>query len=77
LERINRHFGYAAVARIKLMQAPFTVKPQAARAYIEPALNPNAATALQAELAAIPEGPLRDALMRLGRQIMARNQGTP
>jgi hypothetical protein len=59
LERVNGHFGYRAVAEMRILQAPVARKPAPAPAHqpIEPgALPPSAA---------IEDGGLREALKRL------------
>ncbi|MGD9502506.1 MAG: DUF721 domain-containing protein [Methyloceanibacter sp.] len=61
LERVNGHFGYRAVAEMRILQAPVTRKPAPARPAqeaIEPAALPPSAS--------IEDDGLREALMRLG-----------
>src|SRR5205807_4025523 len=65
IERVNRFFGWRAVARLALRQSPLTRRPTA-----EPARAPDPAAA--ARLAAdldIADADLRDALVRLGPAI--------
>ena len=62
LERVNSHFGYRAVAEMRILQAPVTRRPAPAAAAdrrpIDPAALPPSA--------AIKDGGLREALLRLG-----------
>lgn len=63
IERINTHAGHKAVERLKLVAAALAVAPQRKRSILPP---PVAAQPPQA-VAAVEEGPLRDALRRLAR----------
>ena len=66
LERVNRFFGWNAVGRIALRQAPLTRKPPAR------AMNgPDAASIAKvaADLGAVEDDDLRAALARLGASI--------
>lgn len=68
LERVNRYFGWHAVGRLALRQAPLT---QRKRPKIRP-LDPSA-TAREAEtLAAVGDDGLRMALARLGAAVKRR-----
>lgn len=62
IERINAYFGYAAVAQLRIIQAPIPVAParREPRARAEP---------LTREVAGIADMGLRDALARLGAEI--------
>jgi hypothetical protein len=65
IERINSYFGYAAVAALRLVQAPVAAPHQERR-------EPRAAPApLTREVAHITDAGLRDALGRLGAGIRA------
>lgn len=60
IERINAYFGYAAVAQLRIVQAPvgaLSPAPPAARSAAEPPMQ---------EVAHISDPALRDALARLG-----------
>ena len=61
IERINAYVGYAAVAELRIVQAPVAVQSQLARAVPHPAATPRTA-----EVAHIADPGLRDALARLG-----------
>jgi hypothetical protein len=60
LERVNGHFGYRAVAEMRILQAPVARKPAPAPSAPE-AIEPGALP----PSAAIEDGGLRDALRRL------------
>jgi hypothetical protein len=69
IERINRYFGYEAVGRLRLVNAPPSGRPAAAQ---PPALPHDAAAeaALEASLAGIEDAALREALASLGRALL-------
>lgn len=62
IERINAYFGYAAVAQLRVIQAPMPTVPEARapRARAEP---------LTGEVSGVADARLRDALARLGAEI--------
>jgi hypothetical protein len=64
IERINAYLGYAAVAQLRLIQAPMPA-PQPAPVH-RPRTEP-----LTREVAGITDAGLRDALARLGAEIRA------
>jgi hypothetical protein len=74
LERINGFFGYGAVARLKLVQAPLLRERRRAPPPAVP-LDPAERAALDRRLAGIGDPGLRDALRRLGEAVMARPKG--
>lgn len=61
LERVNGHFGYRAVAEMRILQAPVTRRP-APEALAPQPVDPDALP----PSAAIEDRGLRDALLRLG-----------
>lgn len=65
IERINAYFGYAAVAELRILQAPVALPHQERQA---PRTAP---VALTQEVAGIADAALRDALGRLGAGIRA------
>ncbi len=71
IERVNGYFGYRAVSRLKLLQAPLPKKEPPAPAVTRP-LNPDEEQALARSLAGVADGDLRDALEGLGRAVMGR-----
>jgi hypothetical protein len=66
IERINAYFGYAAIAELRIVQAPVGSAPQPT----PPALRPPVAP-LTHEVAHIADPSLRSALARLGAGIRA------
>ena len=67
IERINGHFGYAAVARLALAQGPVPVR--AARRQQNPTAEPAADPVLATMLETIDDPGLREALTGLGRRL--------
>jgi len=65
IERINAYFGYAAIAELRILQAPVAAPHQERR---EPRSAP---TPLTTEVASVTDAALRDALGRLGAGIRA------
>jgi hypothetical protein len=68
LERINRFFGWQAVGRIALRQAPLTQKSKPKR----PVLDPAEAERVAASLTGVADDGLRAALGRLGAAVKRR-----
>jgi hypothetical protein len=66
IERINAYFGYAAVAELRILQAPVAPLRQ------DRASHRPAPTALTQEVAGVADAALRDALGRLGAGIRAQ-----
>lgn len=64
LERVNRFFGWQAVASLRLRQAPLRRAPEP-----RPAVDAEAAARIAAHLSEITDEKLRDALGRLGAAI--------
>lgn len=78
VERINAGLGYRAVARLKLHQGPLP-PPPAPRAP-DPTLrevDPEARAALAAQVAAVEDAALRQAVERLGLALLARPRPGP
>lgn len=73
IARINAFFGHAAIARIKVLQA--TGGPVPAPHKKTPAATP--VSPCNPHLEAMGEGPLKDALLRLGRNLAAARQSSP
>lgn len=69
IERINTHFGYRAVARIKISQGPISRRTLPPLRLPRP-LDAGEQAALAAEVAPVEDGDLRDALARLGRAVI-------
>jgi hypothetical protein len=72
IERINGHFGYRAVAELRILQAPLSQRPAPART-IEPPRGQGPIAA--PELADISDERLRLALSNLKSGLMRRGQG--
>jgi hypothetical protein len=72
VERINGHFGFAAVARLKFIHGPRrttgATKPRVRD------LSPEEEAALDSRLAAVESSALRAALKRLGRAMLGRGE---
>ena len=66
LERVNRFFGWQAIGRIALRQAPLRRRERPVR---PPPPDPAAAARIAAEMPAIADEDLRQALARLGAAI--------
>lgn len=73
LERINGHFGWAAVARIKLRHGPLPVKKKNEVKSPEP--TPEAAERLARTIEKVEDPELRAVLERLGRHVAAKGSG--
>jgi hypothetical protein len=69
LERINRFFGWQAVGRIALRQAPLS-RPKART--VPPKLDPTEVAQVEATLTAVTDDGLRAALGRLGAAVKRR-----
>lgn len=71
IERINRYFGYGAVARLTLSQGPVIRPPRNKRLPL-PDPGPEALTRIGTRVAAIEDEELRAALAGLGRRVASR-----
>jgi hypothetical protein len=81
LDRLNLYLGPGAVARLRIVQGPLS-KPQTAATSAptrrsRAPLDAAAECGLVASLAEAREGPLRDALLRLGREVLRSDAGRP
>jgi len=65
LERVNRFFGWQAVGRLALRQAPLSPHPQPTRAKADP----EAASQVAATITGVESDELRQALARLGAAV--------
>jgi hypothetical protein len=80
LQRLNGFFGFRAVARLKLLQAPPATNRRRDRpAPIPRRLSAGESAALETQTAAVEAGDLREALTSLGRAILATEKpaGSP
>lgn len=73
LERINGFFGYAAVARLALVQGPLPALAGDPPPQPRP-LTPAERTAIEGQVAAVPDSGLRAALERLGAAILGNRR---
>jgi hypothetical protein len=71
IERINVHFGYRAVAELRILQAPL---PQRAAPVAAQTPQPVVASPVLPELSGIADDRLRTALVRLQSGLMGRGQ---
>ena len=69
VERVNAFFGYAAVGPVRIVQAPIDRPARPAPAG-DTALAPADEARLKAATGALEDGPLREALDRLGRGVL-------
>jgi hypothetical protein len=65
IERINAYFGYAAVAQIRIVQAPMRAEPAM------PARPAHAPAPVEIDVAGVSDPRLREALSRLAGQVAA------
>jgi hypothetical protein len=72
IERINSHFGYGAIARLRIQHGPVT-RPAPVPGEAQPAIAKADAKALDERLDNLDAGDLTDALRALGQGVMARN----
>jgi len=72
IERINRFLGYAAVGQVRLVQGPVTQARPVPPAAQE--LAPGKEAALAAQLSDVADERLKEALSRLGREVLARQK---
>jgi hypothetical protein len=73
LDRLNLYLGAGAVARLRIVQGPLSSPPKARAAparRIRPPLDAAAEKALADGLKGAPDGPLKEALARLGREVL-------
>lgn len=72
IERINMFYGWAAVGRIKILQRPVLAKRPQPRKALR-ALTVTEEEKLEKSLEGLENGRLREALKKLGAQVIARN----
>lgn len=75
LDRINSHFGYAAIAELRFKQGSAPVRPKS-RSPRRDSRPPSAAEIAQttAAVASVPEGEIKASLLRLGLAIARDNR---
>ena len=72
VERINGHFGYGAVARLKLIHAPIGRRPPRKAERTPPAVDAAGRERLDSLLADVEDPEIRRALERLGGRLLDR-----
>jgi hypothetical protein len=73
LSRINSHFGYGAVAALKISQGPVPKRQPPKRPPPAPTLSADEEQTLQDQLARVDDPDLRAVLARLGRNLARRS----
>lgn len=71
IARVNAFLGFAAIARVRIVQKPVSVATRPVRQ--QRALSQGEATRLTQMVADVEDDGLREALSRLGRSVIARN----
>lgn len=74
-ERINAHFGYSLVTRLRLTQGPVVRRARRQPLRPPPPLPPERAAALEARLEGIADEDLRGALQRLATAVAGKERG--
>jgi hypothetical protein len=74
IERINSHFGFGAVHKLRLVQGPVTLRPRRKPRPPPPPLPPAKAETLARSLAPIADPELKAALERLGKAVIGKVQ---
>jgi|SRR5579859_196493 len=72
VSRINSHFGYGAVADIRITQGHVPPRPPKAAPAGPPVLPPDQEISLQSRLSGVQDDDIREALARLGRRLAGR-----
>jgi len=75
IERINAFYGWAAVGRIRIVQRPVAVRPHSSRKALR-ALTGEEERNLDARLSGFEHKGLRNALKKLGSQVIAREKAS-
>lgn len=74
LERVNTFYGYRAVAKLVMKQGPIP-RPAARASASDKPLPAEVQAGLENSLEGMKPGPLKDALNRLGRRLLADGKG--
>jgi hypothetical protein len=81
LDRLNLYLGPGTVVKLRIVQGPLSKPPTAAAAApkrrTKAPLDAAAERELATSLAAAPDGPLKDALLRLGREVLRSQTSLP
>jgi hypothetical protein len=70
IERINRYFGYRAVARVAMTQGPVKL-PEEKPVPVEKPLDQVTRKALESKVSVVTDPQLREALERLGQRVLS------
>lgn len=78
IARINAHFGYKAVDRIRLIQAPFMAQKQNLKKKVKspPKADPTDLLELKKNLEGVENKEMREVLERLGGAVLCRKKAT-
>ena len=68
---INAYFGFAAVAKVKLVQKPLPTRDQR-RQRVKQTVSPETTERINQTLESIEEGPLKDALRKMGEGVFSK-----
>lgn len=74
IERINTFFGWGAIGRIKILQKPVQ-RPQKTQAERKRPLTAQEESRLEEQVAGVENDRLREALKKLGQEVIARGEG--
>ncbi|MBD8893035.1 DUF721 domain-containing protein [Roseibium litorale] len=75
IQRINTFYGWAAVGRIKIVQKPVEVRHRQQRPALR-RLSSDEMSRIDETVSGVANDRLREALKKLGAQVVARNGGT-
>ncbi len=75
IERVNAHFGYRAIDRLKIVQGPLPEATRPLNPQRKKPISPAEQSALADQTKAVEDDRLRKALEALGRDILARAPG--
>jgi len=73
IDRINMYFGYQAIIRIKLIQAPLPRRPTVRRTSSKPLTKEQVAT-IKSTTSIVQDDEIRAVLDKLGQSVMSRDQ---
>ncbi len=76
IDRVNTHFGYAAVARIKLLQTGLPELEKKPRRAAPRKPSTDELKSLDHAISTLDDGELKDRLKRLGTEVLSRNPAT-
>jgi len=74
IDRVNLHLGAGTVDKLRLIQGPLSVKPQAAQPARAKPLNAAEELRLRESLTDVTNAKLREALLKLGRGVLQKSK---